>query len=126
MERSMGEELDEDGLYELEEIDMGPNWDDEYDRYRDDWSESLLLDVKKLFTEYVKDKHGYYFGADERFVEHVICCLKEAADVELIPGLVHIGAKKREAPKVEYVESFDELKEVKVMTNEEVPINIKP
>jgi len=108
-----------DELYEFTEEDeellkWGESEDDRYDKYRDDWSDSLLLNIKQLFTEYVKDKHGYYFNADERFVEHAIVCLKEAADVDLIPSFTYINAKKREAPKVEYVESFDELKENKV------------
>lgn len=123
-----GPDIDEE-LYEFTEEDEALMNDPDlaYERYRDDWSESLLLDIKKLFTEYVKDKHGYYFDADERFVEHAILCLADVADVHLYPELTgHVGAKKRQAPKIEFVESFDELKTEKVVKDEEVSVNIKP
>jgi hypothetical protein len=116
---------DED-LYEFTEADeellkMDP--DEQYELYRDHWSESLLSDVKALFTEYVKDTRGYYFGADERFVEHTILCLAETAKVQLLPELGgHIRAKKYQAPRVEFVESFDELKPKEVEKSDEVQI----
>lgn len=115
------EDVDEE-LYEFteeEEAMMRPDPDEAYELYRDAWSESLLCDIRKLFTEYVKDKHGYYFNADERFVEHAILCLRDVANVQLYPELTgRVGAKKIQAPKVEFVESFDELKVEKVVKDE--------
>jgi len=116
------EELYEFTEEELESIKMDP--DEQYELYRDHWSESLLSDVKALFTEYVKDTRGYYFGADERFVEHVISCLAEVAHVQLLPELAgHIRAKKYQAPRVEFVESFDELKEIKAKEDEDIVLS---
>ena len=117
--------MDEDGLYKIEDLDMGPDWDAEYERYRDDWSESLLMDIRKLYTEYTKDKKGYYFGADERFVEHAISCLSDVSGCQLLPELSgHIRAKMYRAPRVEFVEEFNELKpkENEVVKSDEVQI----
>lgn len=118
-------EMDEDGLYKIEELDMGPDWDAEYEKYRDNWSESLLSDIRKLFTEYVRGERGYYFGADERFVEHAILCLADVSGCQLLPELGgRVGAKMYRAPRVEFVESFDELKpkENEVVKSDEVQI----
>ena len=119
---------DED-LYEFTEADeellkMDP--DEQYELYRDAWSESLLADIRKLFTEYVRDKHGYYFNADERFVEHAILCLADVSGCQLLPELNgRVSAKMYRAPRVEFVESFDELKP-KEEEHDKVQTNIKP
>lgn len=143
MERSMGEELKEEHnrelvneyeeadeeLYEFTEEDealMRPDPDEAYELYRDAWSESLLCDIRKLFVEYVRDKHGYYFGADERFVEHAILCLADVSGCQLLPELNgRVGAKMFRAPRVEFVESFDELKTPKEVVKDEVQVKTK-
>jgi hypothetical protein len=123
-----------DEYYEFTEADeelLRMDEDEKYEMYRDAASESLLSDIRKLFTEYVRGERGYYFGADERFVEHAICCLADVAGVQLLPELNgHVGAKMHRAqrveltPRIEFVEEFNELKpkENEVVKSDEVQI----
>lgn len=122
-----------DEYYEFTEEDeellrMDP--DERYEMYRDMWSESLLSDIKKLHAEYVLNKKGYYFDSNERFVEHAIQCLAEVGRVQLFPELTgRVSAKAYQAPRIEFVESFDELKtplEKQEEEYDEVQTNIKP
>jgi hypothetical protein len=118
-----------DEYYEFTEADEALLNDPDlaYDEYRDAWSESLLSDIKKLHAEYVLNKKGYYFDASERFVEHAILCLAETARVQLLPELNgRVGAKLYQAPRVEFVEEFNELKPEEVSKDGEVQVNIKP
>ena len=123
-----------DEYYEFTEADeelLRVDEDEAYERFRDMWSESLLSDIKKLHAEYVLNKKGYYFDASERFVEHAILCLAETAHVQLLPELNgRVGAKLYQAPRIEFVEEFNELKtpleKQEEEYDEEIQANIKP
>jgi len=63
--------------------EYGPDPDAAYERYRDDWCESLDADVKKLFETFYNAKHGYYTERKEKLVEHIIERLQDVAKVKV-------------------------------------------
>jgi len=64
-----------------------------YDRYRDDWSDSLEANVKELFETFYNAKHGYYTDRKEKLVEHIIEKLEEVAKVKVTAfDSVHVVA----------------------------------
>ena len=70
--------------------------DDDYDKYREYWSEKLeevLRDTIKMFVE--TDK-GYYKGNVERFVQHTIATLEQLTGtrVSIIDGMVLVKRNK--------------------------------
>lgn len=100
---------------ELSEMIQEVDPDYEYDKYRDDWSDSLHEALKEVYKDFVEVKKlGYYKDNPTRFLEHAISDLKEIAKCDLVAYEGNITATKRKPVTVEFVQPSFEETELKV------------
>lgn len=74
-----------------------PDYDAEYEAYRDYWNDELCDELEALFVRFTKDKNSYYFNADERFCEHLISELEYVTKCDVAANFGRVVAKRRVA-----------------------------